>query len=456
MKLYATTASISLTATPQRISDDYVAIAASADEINADTLQSTFLKVWLHMFLILFPISTLLCLVLCDPVYLLLGEKVWTKLEDESNHPRIAALIQISVLFTGLVFMLDLMALMNTVTGDYLVHDRHSAFYLTTVTGLIVDTAAFVWVMFVLIKSCHWDCKNFWYRWKKRQPCNKGESEKIKRLMSTIMVAPVLCFANHVHYIILALIADPFHAGGIIITYLISFGIHYFLFSQFYNFIVFRSFHRKKENERRIYALRLPSRQDLFEHQQSLTPVHAMSPPKKKVKIERVPFNTQTVVFGLMILAPLIVLYEGIIIALFASLPISKTIEDAPSRLYSIYQGTGILIVTLLTYNIVLAPKGFSIPKAIENIARHIQLPDQIRNWNMLTDEEKSANVATALLRDGGLQQLIEVHGHHDNHPDNLLPGEGRGSPDSLSSETKERPGNGQADLTTEHTETSV
>ena len=51
--------------------------------------------------------STLLCLVLCDPVYLLLGEKVWTKLEDESNHPRIAALIQVSVLFTALVFMLD-------------------------------------------------------------------------------------------------------------------------------------------------------------------------------------------------------------------------------------------------------------------------------------------------------------------------------------------------------------
>ena len=28
---------------------------------------------------------------------------------------------------------------MNTVMGDYMVYDRHSAFYLTTVTGMVVD-----------------------------------------------------------------------------------------------------------------------------------------------------------------------------------------------------------------------------------------------------------------------------------------------------------------------------
>ncbi len=356
MKLYATTATISLEATPQRITDDYIAIAASFDEINDDALQSTFLKVWLHIFLVFFPILTLLCVWLCDPVQLLLGDKVWNKLEDESNHPRIAALIQVSFLVTAYVFMLDIMALITTVMGDFLVYDRHAAFYLTTVTGLIVDTAAFVWVMFVLIKSCQWDCKNFWYRWKKRQPCNKGESEKIKKLMSTIMIAPLLCFANHLHYIILALIADPFHSAGIIITYLLTFSINYFLYQQFYNVVVFRSFHRRMGNERKVYALRTPSRGSIFERSQSVAALGT-----RKVKVERVPFNTQTVVFGLMILTPFMVLYEGIIIALFASLPISKTIEDAPSRLYSIYQGTGILIVMLLTYNIVLAPKGFSL-----------------------------------------------------------------------------------------------
>ncbi len=357
MKLYASTASISLEAAPLRISDDYIAIAASFEEINNDVLQSNFLKVWLHIFLILFPICTLFCLWLCDPVQLLLGDKVWTKLEDESNHPRVAALVQLSVLFTTFVFILDIMALVATVLGDFLVYNRHAAFYLSTVTGLIVDTAAFVWVMFVLIKSCHWDCKNFWYRWRKRQPCNKGESEKIKKLMSTIMVAPLLCFANHFHYIILALIADPFHTAGVIITYLITFAINYFLFQQFYNCVVFRSFHRRMGNERKVYALRTPSRSNIFNRSQSASAL----PGTRKVKIERVPFNTQTVVFGLLILTPFIVLYEGIVIALFSSLPISKTIEDAPSRLYSIYQGTGILIVVLLTYNIVLAPKGFSL-----------------------------------------------------------------------------------------------
>jgi len=332
---------------------------------------------------------------LCDPVQLLLGDQVWTKLEDESNHPRIAALIQVSVVFTAFVFMLDIMALFNTVLGDFLVFDRHAAFYLSALTGMIVDTIAFIWVMFVLIKSCHWDCKNFWYRWKNRQPCNKGESERIKKLMSTIMVAPVACIANHIHYIILALIADPFHAAGIILTYLISLALFYFLFRQFYSYIVFRSYHRKMANERKVYAIRIPSRQNLLDRDTS--PNKSL---RKTVKIERVPFNTQTVVFGLMILAPLILIYEGIVIALFVSLPISKTIEDAPSRVYSVYQGTGILIVGLLTYNIVLAPKGFSTPKAFEQMAKHIELPQKIKNWNLLTDEEKCANVCSSILHE--------------------------------------------------------
>ena len=409
IKLYATTSSTSPTATPQRISDSYTAIAASFEEINSDALQSNFLKVWLHVFLILFPVGTLLCLLLCDPIYILLGDKVWIKLEDESNHATIAALVQVSVLFTVLVFMLDLMAFVTTILGDFLVYDTHAAFYLSTVTGMIVDTLAFLWVMFVLVKSCHWDCKNFWYRWMKRQPCNRGESEKIKKLMSTITVAPVLCFANHIHYIILALIADPFHAGGIIITYLVSFGLHYFLFKQFYNCIVFRSYQRKKQaNEKRSFALRI-SKTNLFSDANE--PVRNRSTAimlPKKLKVERVPFNTQTVVFGLMILAPLILLYEGVIIALFVSLPISKTIEDAPSRLYSIYQGTGILIVALLTYNIVLAPKGFSISKAVDHIAKQIGLPGQVQSWNLLSDEEKSANVITSLLQDGQLRQLVD------------------------------------------------
>ena len=423
IKLYATTTSTFVTATPQRISDSYIAIAASLEEINADTLQSTFLKVWLHVFLVLFPIGTLLCLLLCDPIYILLGDKVWIKLEDESNHATVAALVQVSVLFTVLVFMLDIMAFVSTVTGDFLVYDKHAAFYLTTVTGMIVDTMAFIWVMFVLVKSCHWDCKNFWYRWKKRQPCNRGESEKIKKLMSTIMVAPVICFINHIHYIILALIADPFHAGGIIITYLVSFGLHYFLFRQFYNCIVFRSYRRKKEaNEKRVFALRV-SKANLFSDPNE--PVRNSSTAKmfpKRIKVKRVPFNTQTVVFGLMILAPLILLYEGIIIALFVSLPISKTIEDAPSRLYSIYQGTGILIVALLTYNILLAPRGFSISKAVDHVAKQIGLPGQIRSWNMLGDEEKFSNVVTTLLQDGQLQQLVEKECGSTRERESMVP----------------------------------
>lgn len=418
MKLYASTTSpITI---PPRISDDYVAISASLEEINADLLQSTFLKVWLHVFLVLFPIGSLLCLVLCDPVQLLLGDKEWIKLEDESNHGTIAALIQVSVLFTVLVFILDILAFVTTIMGDFLVYDKHSAFYLSTVTGMLIDTFAFLWVMFVLIKCCHWECRTFWYKRKNRKPCNHGESEKIKKFMSTTTLAPVLCLMNHFHYIILALIADPFHAGGIIVTYMISFGLHYFLFKQFYNYIVFRSYHQKKKtDERKVFALHV-SNLSLNNQEE---PKRRDSPPQTlttETKVHHVPFNMQTVVFGLLILAPLILFYEGIIIALFASLPISKTIEDAPSRLYSIYQGTGILIVALLTYNIILAPRGYSIGRAIDILAKQIGLPRNVTMWNMLSDEEKSANLITALIREQGQlllkQTLTDSYTGDDGH----------------------------------------
>ena len=368
---------------------------------------------WLHIVLVLFPLLTWLMLYLCDPVNLLLGEKTWQKFDDESTHPVIAALIQVSALFVVFVFVLDWIALAQTVTGDFLAHDKNSTFYLSTVTGLLIDLGAFIWVVYVLARSCNLNtCLCNWDRGRhKKQEC----PEKIKKLMSTIMVAPFLCLSNHLYYIILAFISDPIHAGFVVYAYGITFALFYFVFRQFYGRLVLRSNHRQAVWEKERLAVNVATSQVDLRYQlaqvakekgdeeayQMFTDNGVEPKPlrvKPKRRILRVPFNTQVVVCGLVLIGPVMVVYEAIIIMLFLSLPISKSLEAVPTSLFSLY-GTGFLIVILLTYSIVLNPSPFSLPKAAEKIGRDLRLPRRYPNWHKFTDEEKFACLVTYLMR---------------------------------------------------------
>ena len=233
--------------------------------------------------------------------------------------------------------------------------------------------------------------------------------------MYTIMVAPILCIGNHLHYIILAFISDPFHAGFIVIGYAITFFLFYFVFRQVYGRVVLRSNRRQEAWEKEKIAVNVATSQiDIRyrlaqvakekgdEEAYQMFTESGMEPQPLKVKprrrVLRVPFNTQVVVFGLILIGPILVLYEFIFINIFLSLPISKSLEAVPASLYSIY-GTGIIIVALLTYNIVLNPSPFSLPKAAEKIGKDLHLPRRYVNWHKFTDEEKFATLVTYLLR---------------------------------------------------------
>ena len=100
----------------------------------ADSFQSAFARVWIHLVFILFPVASVIVVYTCDPIQLLLGDKTWQKLRDENNHPRLAAMVQISVVFTLYVFLIDCFSFASTLTSDQLDH-THSGFYLTTITG---------------------------------------------------------------------------------------------------------------------------------------------------------------------------------------------------------------------------------------------------------------------------------------------------------------------------------
>ena len=99
-----------------------------------------------------------------------------------------------------------------------------------------------------------------------------------------------------------------------------------------------------------------------------------------------------------VIVTPLLVFYEGLLIILFWSLPIRKTLEDSPTRLYTTYQGTGILIVALLTYNIILRPSPFSFAGVFDKLGKQLQIPQKIgRKWVRMGDEAKAAAVIRTL-----------------------------------------------------------
>ena len=67
---------------------------------------------------------------------MLLGDQTWQKLRDENNHPRLAAVVQISIVFTVYVFATDCFSFAYTLSSD-LSHEG-SGFYLTTLTGVCV------------------------------------------------------------------------------------------------------------------------------------------------------------------------------------------------------------------------------------------------------------------------------------------------------------------------------
>ena len=187
-----------------------------------------------------------------------------------------------------------------------------------------------------------------------------------------------------------AFISDPYHAGSISIGYFITFLVLYFMYMQFYSRVVLRTGSRPKNYP---YA----TNPDL---------VHLPDGDACLRKV-RVPFNTQVVMLSLVIITPLVLFYESILIILLWALPITKTLEDSPTRLYTIYQGTGILIVALLTYNIVLRPSPFSLAGTLDKLGKQLQIPEKIgRKWVRMGDEEKAATVIRTLYTLKDFRQL--------------------------------------------------
>ena len=411
------------------MSDEYIAVAASEEEIASDSLQSVFLKVWLHFTLVLFPLGSLLVIYICDPVQLLLGDKTWFILEDEHVHGTIAALVQIAILLTFYIFFLDVAGIYFTLNGS-LSAQYHSAFYMSTITGVFIDVVAFLWVLFVISYSFVYVVRSYIRQRTSLYLADRLIYNKAKKFMTSTVLAAFLSFFNHVHFIILAFIADPFHAGSIGIMLIAVFFIMYFVFRQFYNRVVLHANkhpgnvapHKLCQKCSVEFDKKLKELPNLLPLQRVVTRAESAYLLSEKAPKQcdcfvsgpgcHTPFSVRVVLLSLGTVAPFLLVYVGMIIVLFFNLPLTKTIEDSPSRLYSIYQGTGLIIVALLSYNILLRPSSFSIVKVTERLAKRLRLPDHTNYWNKLTDEEKTAKVIATLMERHFKTELYKTENH--------------------------------------------
>jgi len=414
LKLYAQSPTTAPASGTLRVSDDYIAVAASEEEVLSDSLQTMFLKVWLHLSLLLFPLGSMLIIYMCDPVQLLLGDKTWFILEDEHMHGTISALIQISILIIFYIFLMDLAGIYFTVTATLISANSHSAFYISTLTGVIIDVVAFVWMLFVLFYSIIYVIKSYVSQGMSLYQADRLAYTRVKKLLTSTVMAAVLSFFNHVHFIILAFIADPFHAGSMAMMFIAYFFIFYLVLRQFYNRIVLHSNKTpgtaapQKLCNKCSVKLDKKLTSSTRGHKRILTASQSayLMSSKRDSGCDcfisgpgfHIPFSVRVVVLSLVAVCPLLLLYVAVITTVFFSLPLTKTVEDSPSRLYSIYQGTGLVIVALLTYNILLRPASFSITKVTERLAKRLRLPEHTNYWNKLTDEEKCAKVVATLM----------------------------------------------------------
>ena len=395
------------------MSDDYIAVAASEEKVLSDSVQSMFVKVWLHLTLVVVPLGSLLIIYICDPVQLLLGDKTWSILEDEHVHGTIAAIIQIAILLIFYIFIMDLAGIYFTITTNTLTAENHSGFYMSTMTGVFIDVIAFAWVLFVLFYSIMYVIKSYINQGMSLYLADRLAYNKVKKFLTSTTLAAVLSFFNHIQYIIIAFMSDPFHAGTTAIIFIAFFFIFYFVFRQFYNRVVLHS-NKHPGNvaphklcnqcigklEQKLNSRK--SRKIILSESESAYLQSEQADKKCDCFISgpgcHTPFSVRVVLLSLSTVCPFLLVYVGMIIVLFFSLPFTKTIEDSPSRLYSIYQGTGLLIVSLLTYNIVLRPANFSLVKVTERLAKRLQLPQHTNYWNKLTDEEKVAKVISTFM----------------------------------------------------------
>ena len=176
-------------------------------------------------------------------------------------------------------------------------------------------------------------------------------------------IAPLLCLASHIHYIVFALVTDPVNAGGIGVYIGITIFVQFFLVKKAY----------------------------------------VVAPDRCKIVCS---FFVWLLVLGC----------QGVLTSLLAMMPLSHPVEEEATRLYTFLHGINTLVLSLIAYKVIFDQKGssLSITGAIENVV--LKMPGircrlyESRTWNSLDEGERFNELLYHFLR------RLEAHDNLEEH----------------------------------------
>ena len=265
------------------------------------------------------------------------------------NFATTAAHAVLSLVFIVYVFLLDIVAVaVRNETPEYYSEMYNKLLFDYPGVLLLWDIIAIgMFVISALIAAWHHDENTF-------------------PLLVEVRKVPLLCFASHAHYILIAWITDPFYATSVGIYYGVCYIIHFLLFKQTY-----KGVYKSTTN------------------------------------------NCCRKALGAAVTVMFIALCYQVLITVFvAFLPINNAVENTPSRIFIAIQSAGALVLGFLAYQTIVGKQSFSV--IIGAIRNMIKMPPKFYSgsetqWNMLGNEEKFAEV---------LQHVFKTNSVHNDGSD--------------------------------------
>ena len=231
--------------------------------------------------------------------------------------------ITISLLFHILTFVADSMAFVEYGKLSDEIHDYYYAapryFWSVPIVMIIFDGLSFL-IIYTLVPIIARLTKK-WYR------------------LTYCMLSPIACVFSHCYHIIFAFIDNPYHATSILLLYAMILFIHVLGFQQVHYFINhFWERENKNPDPTDEAGLEVPQEND--------------NPEEIIIDRQRICKNCVTFIC-FIILFIVTGVSIGLSLALLTLLPITNAIDDAPNRLYVIYQASVTFFAALIAFQVI-------------------------------------------------------------------------------------------------------
>lgn len=393
LKLYATWQNPN-----PRVDDAYQAKAASHRNLRDGIYQDPFFAVdipaLLYCFQFLFPLLTLIFVLIFIPLvyngYLSESIKGYAKehAEDDESWATAFAYGVLCFIFIIYVFILDVVALAlrdrDVEQTTYFKEGNaiHDNLFRYPGTVFLFDLVALLWIVGIIVVFGVVEMKE------KTKENEEDILESHKKQFFTLIlagVAPLLCLANHTHYILIAWITDPIYASRIGMYYSITVFVHFFLLKQTYKGAAgcVKSYKTEDTKKTAQYCKLL-------------------------------------LALG-MLLAFLIIAALQILFTLFyIHIPINHSIRDIPNAVYTIIQGVNALLLAFIAYKVTMdprSPRSFSISDGVKIALKkwkdtEVKLlkeeNQEAPKWDALGDEDKLAEVLYQLYSKLGAGRCVQ------------------------------------------------